>query len=301
MSVQRAGQQQEKQLQDALSSMSAENQKFAEELATKDSLAKQLHSSLAVKIAAIAQLEEDLRSAERIVDSVQRDVQGIREDADILKRTMLVVCQTKIVLLEKEIYRLRDVVDEEREKRAKAEHEQRETELRNIECEKLMQEAENKLAKIKKQLALELVIKETELSRLQEQQKESDTQYGYIRAWLDHPVAVALTYDADFDEVAANPEAADQFNAQVHEQVSAALGIPKTAGKKFSDLKLSESRDSRSISVELTTGNFCSASYLLSARQGDCGGSAEKGDKARRRQRPSPPCSACARAGRNGQ
>jgi hypothetical protein len=51
---------------------------------------------------------------------------------------------------------------------------------------------------------------------------------------------VALTYDADFDDVAANPRAADQFNAQVHEQVSAALGIPKTAGKKFSNLTLSE-------------------------------------------------------------
>ena len=50
-------------------------------------------------------------------------------------------------------------------------------------------------------------------------------------------MAVALKYDADFDAVATNPEAAAKFDAHVQEQVSSALSIPKTAGKKFSDLK----------------------------------------------------------------
>ena len=113
--------------------------------------------------------------------------------------------------------------------------------------------------------------------------EESETRYANL------PVAVALKYDADFDAVATNPEAAAKFDAHVQEQVSSALGIPKTAGKKFSDLKLSESRDSRSTPMELTTQNFCSASHVSSARQCDCGSSAEKGDKAGRRQRPSHP------------
>ena len=136
---------------------------------------------------------------------------------------------------------------------------------------------------------------------------EIETRYANL------PVAVALKYDADFDAVATNLEAAAKFDAHVQEQVSSALGIPKTAGKKFSDLKLSESRDSRSTPMELTTQNFCSASYVSSARQCDCGSSAENGDKAGGRQQPfqtrshgatswpSHPCSACARAGRNGQ
>ena len=136
---------------------------------------------------------------------------------------------------------------------------------------------------------------------------EIETRYANL------PVAVALKYDADFDAVATNLEAAAKFDAHVQEQVSSALGIPKTAGKKFSDLKLSESRDSRSTPMELTTQNFCSASYVSSARQCDCGSSAEKGDNAGGRQQPfqtrshgatswpSHPCSACARAGRNGQ
>ena len=119
--------------------------------------------------------------------------------------------------------------------------------------------------------------------------------------FADLPVAVALRYDADFDAVSTSPEAADIFDAHVQEQVSSALGIPKTAGKKFLDLNLYESRDSRSIPMELTTQNFCSASYVPSARQCDCGSSAEKGDKAGRRQRPSHPSSACAGAGRKTQ
>jgi hypothetical protein len=138
--------------------------------------------------------------------------------------------------------------------------------------------------------------------------QESESRYAGLLAKLeesetrfaDLPVAVALRYDADFDAVATNPGAAEKFDADVQEQVSSALGITKSAGKIFSHLKLSESRD-RSISMELTTLNFCSASYVSSARQCDCGGSAEKGDKGRRRQRPSHPCSAFARARRNGQ
>ena len=63
--------------------------------------------------------------------------------------------------------------------------------------------------------------------------EESETRYANL------PVAVALKYDADFDAVATNLEAAAKFDAHVQEQVSSALGIPKTAGKKFSDLKLS--------------------------------------------------------------
>ena len=55
-------------------------------------------------------------------------------------------------------------------------------------------------------------------------------------------MVVALKYDADFDVVATNPEAAAKFDAHVQEQVSSALGIPKTAGKNFSHLKLSEMR-----------------------------------------------------------
>jgi hypothetical protein len=50
---------------------------------------------------------------------------------------------------------------------------------------------------------------------------------------------VALKYESDFDALATNPEAAAKFDAHVQEQVSSALGIPKTAGKKFSDLKFS--------------------------------------------------------------
>ena len=124
---------------------------------------------------------------------------------------------------------------------------------------------------------------------------EIETRYANL------PVAVALKYDADFDAVATNLEAAAKFDAHVQEQVSSALGIPKTAGKNFSHRKLSESRDSRSTPMELTTQNFCSASYVSSARQCDCGSSAEKGDKSGRRQRPSHPCSACAGAGRKTQ
>ena len=139
--------------------------------------------------------------------------------------------------------------------------------------------------------------------------QESETRYAGLLAKLeesetrfaDLPVAVALRYDADFDAVATNPGAAQKFDAHVQEQVSSALGIPRTAGKNFSHRKLFESRDSRSTSMELTTHNFCSASYVSSARQCDCGGSAEKGDKGRRRQRPSHPCPAFARARRNGQ
>ena len=63
--------------------------------------------------------------------------------------------------------------------------------------------------------------------------QETESRYA------DLPVAVALRYDADFDVVATSPEAADIFDAHVQEQVSSALGIPKTAGKKFSDLKVS--------------------------------------------------------------
>jgi hypothetical protein len=139
--------------------------------------------------------------------------------------------------------------------------------------------------------------------------QQSETRYAGLLAKLeesetlfaDLPVAVALRYFADFDAVATNPRAAEKFDAHVQEQVSSALGILKTAGKNFAHLKLSESRDSRSKSMELTTLNFCSASYLSSARQCDCGGSAEKSDKGRRRQRHSHPCSAFARACRNGQ
>ena len=77
--------------------------------------------------------------------------------------------------------------------------------------------------------------------------QESETRYAGLVAKLeesetrfaDLPVAVALRYDADFDAVATNPGAAEKFDAHVQEQVSSALGIPKTAGKKFSDLKVS--------------------------------------------------------------
>ena len=63
--------------------------------------------------------------------------------------------------------------------------------------------------------------------------EEIETRYANL------PVAVALQYESDFDALATNPEAAAKFDAHVQEQVSSALGIPKTAGKKFSDLKFS--------------------------------------------------------------
>ena len=80
--------------------------------------------------------------------------------------------------------------------------------------------------------------------------QESETRYAGLLAKLeeietrfaDLPVAVALRYDADFDAVATNPRTAEKFDAHVQEQVSSALGIPKTAGKNFSHLKLSEMR-----------------------------------------------------------
>ena len=80
--------------------------------------------------------------------------------------------------------------------------------------------------------------------------QESENRYAGLLAKLeeietrfaDLPVAVALRYDADFDAVATNPGAAEKFDAHVQEQVSSALGIPKTAGKNFSHLKLSEMR-----------------------------------------------------------
>ena len=64
--------------------------------------------------------------------------------------------------------------------------------------------------------------------------------------YADLPIAVALRYDADFDDFARTLEAAEKFDAHVQEQVSSSLGIPTRAGKNFSDLKLSERRDSRS-------------------------------------------------------
>ncbi len=69
--------------------------------------------------------------------------------------------------------------------------------------------------------------------RFAKQLEESETRYANL------PVAVALKYESDFDALATNPEAAAKFDAHVQEQVSSALGIPKTAGKKFSDLKFS--------------------------------------------------------------
>ena len=124
--------------------------------------------------------------------------------------------------------------------------------------------------------------------------EESESRYA------DFPIAVTLKYDADFDDFATTLQAAEKFDAHVQKQVSSSLGIPKTAGKNFSDINLSGSRDSRSIPMELTTQNFCSASYVSSARQCHCGGSAEKGDKAGRRQRLRP-APACAGAGRKNQ
>jgi hypothetical protein len=59
---------------------------------------------------------------------------------------------------------------------------------------------------------------------LSKQLEDSETRYA------DLPVAVALRYDADFDAVATTPEASEKFDAHVHEQVSSALGILKTAG-----------------------------------------------------------------------
>jgi hypothetical protein len=119
---------------------------------------RDLEEALAAKSADVADLEKEMLDAAKKLDGLQLEVNEICEDSVIARASLLHICKNKFADLG-EVCR-------------KAEREAERLQERNVECEQLMHDAQEKLAHAKHEMALELTTKQADIARLHSQVEE---------------------------------------------------------------------------------------------------------------------------------